>query len=394
MCGPASHCSQCCWRSCHHSMTGEHGYGWSPATNYKFQSLTSFVGHPFDSPYFLNFADLTGQVMDVSCHRPHTKSWLWDLDASRAYCQNSLWDLGKDSPTANFNGGVGSRFDPCDLLLVASQNQCNQGEQSEATFLEAGARPDIGFSLSSFMGNLRTFPLESSGTQDFHTESRLATSFLTGLDVAGDIDAFSPNGSFASGTLPVAPEDDRLGSTIDIASRRSPAEESMMLGLDLADELGWGLPVDQRVSSEDQPIRISPAYTSASDYVFENPACENTDTARRLSFTSGELQYPVGCTFPGCSSKVLFVRRCDLAKHYRQHIERFFCRIAGCQMSEASSKSAENSRMSVGFSSKKDRLRHEQKHNPAIPCEHCDRIFSREDNLRDHVRRRHRVSSD
>lgn len=244
------------------------------------------------------------------------------------------------------------------------------------------------------MGDSRTFPLESSGTQEFHTESHLATSFLAGLDVAGEIDAFSPNGSFASGTLPVAPEDDRLGSTIDIASRKSLAEESMMLGLDPADELGWGLPFDQRVSSEDQPNRISPAYTSASYYVFGNPACENTKGAHRLSFTSGELQYPMGCSFPGCSSKVLFVRRCDLAKHYRQHSKRFFCRIAGCHVSEASSKSAKNSRMSVGFSSKKDRLRHEQKHNPAIPCEHCDRIFSREDNLRDHVKRRHRASSD
>lgn len=92
MCDPASHCSQCwCWRSCRHSMTEEHGYGWSPAINYRFQSLTSSVGHPFDPPYFLNFADLTSQAMDVSRHCPRTKSWLWDLDASRAYCQNSLW---------------------------------------------------------------------------------------------------------------------------------------------------------------------------------------------------------------------------------------------------------------------------------------------------------------
>lgn len=50
-----------------------------------------------------------------------------------------------------------------------------------------------------------------------------------------------------------------------------------------------------------------------------------------------------------------------------------------------------------GFSSKKDRARHEAKHNPKILCEwigeggeRCGRKFSRVDNMKDHVRRIHR----
>lgn len=50
-----------------------------------------------------------------------------------------------------------------------------------------------------------------------------------------------------------------------------------------------------------------------------------------------------------------------------------------------------------GFSSKKDRARHEAKHNPRILCEwvseggeRCGRRFSRVDNMKDHVRRIHR----
>lgn len=53
-----------------------------------------------------------------------------------------------------------------------------------------------------------------------------------------------------------------------------------------------------------------------------------------------------------------------------------------------------------GFSSNKDRARHEAKHDPRIRCEwrgkdargvevRCDRVFSRTDNMKDHVRRIH-----
>ncbi|TKX20121.1 putative nucleic acid binding protein 24 [Elsinoe australis] len=87
------------------------------------------------------------------------------------------------------------------------------------------------------------------------------------------------------------------------------------------------------------------------------------------------------CAFPGCTSKSTFQRGCDLRKHYRRHTKTLFCRHAGCPQSTEG-----------GFSSKKDRARHEAKHNPQIHCEwpNCDRLFSRVDNMKDHVRRIHK----
>ncbi|PNS21994.1 hypothetical protein CAC42_592 [Sphaceloma murrayae] len=87
------------------------------------------------------------------------------------------------------------------------------------------------------------------------------------------------------------------------------------------------------------------------------------------------------CAFPGCSSKSTFQRGCDLRKHYRRHTKTLFCRQAGCPQATEG-----------GFSSKKDRARHEAKHNPQIHCEWpgCDRLFSRVDNMKDHVRRIHK----
>ncbi|KAL8905877.1 MAG: hypothetical protein Q9207_002354 [Kuettlingeria erythrocarpa] len=84
------------------------------------------------------------------------------------------------------------------------------------------------------------------------------------------------------------------------------------------------------------------------------------------------------CAYPGCSSQAVFTRGCDLRKHYRRHSKTFFCRVERC--------TAEG-----GFSSRKDRDRHEASHRPEIPCEWrgCDKMFSRVDNMRDHVRRIH-----
>ncbi|KAK8222063.1 hypothetical protein M8818_000231 [Zalaria obscura] len=79
------------------------------------------------------------------------------------------------------------------------------------------------------------------------------------------------------------------------------------------------------------------------------------------------------CAFPGCASRSLFHRGCDLRKHYKRHTKSLFCRHKGClQATEG------------GFSSKKDRARHEAKHDPKIGCEWegCGRIFSRMDNMK------------
>ncbi|CAI7595195.1 unnamed protein product [Penicillium glandicola] len=87
------------------------------------------------------------------------------------------------------------------------------------------------------------------------------------------------------------------------------------------------------------------------------------------------------CAHPGCSSHAVFHRGCDLRKHFNRHRKYLFCRYEGCPQS------AKN-----GFSSKKDRARHEAKHNPGVFCEWegCGKVFSRVDNMKDHVRRIHR----
>lgn len=84
------------------------------------------------------------------------------------------------------------------------------------------------------------------------------------------------------------------------------------------------------------------------------------------------------CPHPSCSSKTVFMRQCDVDKHYRLHFRQYLCRIEGCQQKQG-----------LAFATVKDRDRHERAHNPSIPCQHCGKLFSRQDNLRDHCRRRH-----
>jgi len=117
------------------------------------------------------------------------------------------------------------------------------------------------------------------------------------------------------------------------------------------------------------------------------------------------------CAYPNCTSRAVFARGCDLRKHYNRHSKHLFCRVKGCPQSEdaciaaaqqqaiqAGDDASDTSKLvsSGGFSSKKDRARHEAKHNPGIKCEwrgpngeECGRLFSRMDNMKDHVRRIH-----
>ena len=64
-------------------------------------------------------------------------------------------------------------------------------------------------------------------------------------------------------------------------------------------------------------------------------------------------------------------------------MKKFFCCHEDCPQSTRG-----------GFSSEKDRDRHQTKHNPTFPCEEngCDKFFSGEQNLEDHVRRIHKKS--
>ena len=105
------------------------------------------------------------------------------------------------------------------------------------------------------------------------------------------------------------------------------------------------------------------------------------------------------CAYPGCTSKITFTRFCDLRKHYNRHSKHWFCRIDGCPRSQAAAVAdARNRSLSGGFGSSKDRLRHEATHNPRIKCdwkglqgEECGQVFSRMDNMKDHVRRIHKT---
>ncbi|CAI7636864.1 unnamed protein product [Penicillium palitans] len=119
------------------------------------------------------------------------------------------------------------------------------------------------------------------------------------------------------------------------------------------------------------------------------PAAPGSASGSGSGSNSGDLSnygIPTGdgnwrCAHPGCSSQAVFHRGCDLRKHFNRHRKHLFCRYEGCPQS------AKN-----GFSSKKDRARHEAKHNPGVFCEWegCGKVFSRVDNMKDHVRRIHR----
>lgn len=102
------------------------------------------------------------------------------------------------------------------------------------------------------------------------------------------------------------------------------------------------------------------------------------------------------CAHPNCTSQTTFRRACDLRKHYNQHRRHLFCRYEGCPQSQSQAQTQAESLgrgggFGVGFSSNKDRARHEAKHNPGVMCEWegCGRVFSRVDNMKDHVRRIH-----
>lgn len=113
---------------------------------------------------------------------------------------------------------------------------------------------------------------------------------------------------------------------------------------------------------------------------FASNASSISDISRSVSPNAGEMlkwgfrneDGSWSCAYPGCSSKSKFHRGCDLRKHYKRHTKTLFCRHESCPQAHEG-----------GFSSKKDRARHEAKHNPNIVCEWegCERLFSRQDNM-------------
>ncbi|KAJ5188627.1 hypothetical protein N7491_004947 [Penicillium cf. griseofulvum] len=93
------------------------------------------------------------------------------------------------------------------------------------------------------------------------------------------------------------------------------------------------------------------------------------------------------CNYSGCLSNQVFLRACDLRKHYRSHQKSFFCNKPDCEWSK------------IGFSLNKDCQRHMRSHRPMIKCLAaeslgCERVFSRIDNMKEHHRKIHEVSQD
>jgi len=117
----------------------------------------------------------------------------------------------------------------------------------------------------------------------------------------------------------------------------------------------FGAPSSSDISrASDNSRASSPGNTDLKTYGYQNP--------------SGTWS----CAYPGCTSKAVFTRGCDLRKHHKRHTKSFFCRYPNCTQSSGG-----------GFSSKKDLARHEAKHNPTVVCEWqgCERVFSRVDNM-------------
>lgn len=127
--------------------------------------------------------------------------------------------------------------------------------------------------------------------------------------------------------------------------------------------VGFLSPDSPRIPTSCSSRSCSPNPNDLTNYGFQNP-----DGTWR-------------CAYPGCSSQAVFTRGCDLRKHFNRHRKHLFCRYEGCPQATEG-----------GFSSKKDRARHEAKHNPGVHCEWegCSRVFSRVDNMKDHVRRIHK----
>ncbi|KAJ5601137.1 hypothetical protein N7510_010671 [Penicillium lagena] len=147
-------------------------------------------------------------------------------------------------------------------------------------------------------------------------------------------------------------------------------------------------PTSNPVSGDSASIlSTSPTPTFTSDLDGSPPGMSSSRTRPSSPSSSDLTRYgiPISdgawrCAHPGCSSQAIFRRGCDLRKHYNRHRKHLFCRHEGCPQATHG-----------GFSSKKDRARHEAKHNPGIVCQwhDCGRVFSRVDNMKDHVRRIH-----
>ncbi|RYP72029.1 hypothetical protein DL771_004498 [Monosporascus sp. 5C6A] len=164
---------------------------------------------------------------------------------------------------------------------------------------------------------------------------------------------------------------------------------------------GFQLEAASHSSDSSRPRFESVVSGFKSDSGYESHVLEQAPSSRRRSLlneiSDEHIPQPVftspcKCTVQNCKSTTVFTTGRDFRRHYRQHFKRFFCRYEECPQSTDDQGDAGTK----GFATRKDRARHEAKHNPAIKCPwqnrnggQCTRTFSRMDNMRDHYRRIH-----
>ena len=279
------------------------------------------------------------------------------------------------------------------------------GESSETWFMPLASQPEQEIPLLRTLDTANhapfenlcspynmTYPQASSVTPDDHNPST-------------DFSLFETSSPFFTKLVPIAPQE-VVPAQLDFnplpVSSTHPQHSSTTLSFS-GDSHGSSL---SSTSSLPSPTRYPLAdgctptilrQTLRSDSISSKNPLDACGIPLTISNTASDKP-SWKCAYLGCTSKAIFKRLCDLRKHYNRHFKHLFCRIDGCPQSQtvAVARSTDQ-RLSVGFSSRKDRARHEAKHNPAIRCEwkgpqgeKCGRFFSRRDNMKDHVWRVHK----
>lgn len=238
-------------------------------------------------------------------------------------------------------------------FLSSEAERALMGQTAEAQLLFTGQMiPELSTPYVDEESNWAHAHTSDSGYDYFHPLPHTSAPAYPTLTSSSDF-------SFANLSSGSEPSTSYAPSTSSISSTSSAYYSPTSLSVPLS-----GPPQAQSLPGQSRPIMSrSPSPNTADLY---NYGTLNTDNRTWR------------CAYPGCHSKAIFVRPCDLRKHFHRHNKSFFCRHEGCPQAREG-----------GFSSKKDRARHESKHNPGIPCEWegCERIFSRVDNMRNHTQR-------
>lgn len=134
----------------------------------------------------------------------------------------------------------------------------------------------------------------------------------------------------------------------------------------------WGSSTRPRADDHLPPTCV-PAPTSQPHVASNRETTVGLTPTQNMSGDVDGLQ----CPHPTCRSRKVYERQCGLDKHYRSHFRRFFCEVPGCNGKTGGP---------PGFATRKDRDRHERAHSPTMACQYCGKLFSRVDNLDNHLR--------